>query len=76
MDYELLIDEALQKAKEIPSNKAYELKDLFDIDTWESFGNYRGALGNKFRKRIAQEDLGIKQIQQAARLSNKYININ
>lgn len=76
MNYDLLLDFALEKAKEMPENQEFELKDLFEHDQWENLGSYRGSLGTKFRKRIEQNDLGIEQVQKAARKSNKYINKN
>ena len=73
MNYDLLLNLALEKVKEIPANQEFELKDLFEPRQWEELGNYRGSLGTKFRKIIEQNELGIDQLQRAARQSNKYI---
>ena len=76
MNYDSLLNSALEKAKEMPTNQAFELKDLFEPDQWAEMGNYRGPLGTKFRKIIEENDLGIERVQRAARQSNQYINKN
>ena len=76
MNYDSLLNFALEKAKQMPENQAFELKDLFEPDPWAEMGNYRGPLGTKFRKIIEENDLGIERVQRAARQSNQYINRN
>lgn len=76
MNYDSLLSFALEKAKQMPENQEFELKDLYDPDQWAGMGNYRGPLGTKFRKIIEENDLGIERVQRAARQSNKYINRN
>ena len=73
MNYEMALNMAFQAMENLPKGKEFELKDLFSVEDWEGFGNYRGQLGTKFLKKIESGNFDVERTQKAARQSNRYI---